>query len=86
MPKRRSLAQIRISFLNGVILPKMPYIKSDKTPLEAENGWNNMLIRLIKLILFLAIVGFIGLTGFAFFGDMAPRTAPQSSTVTLNGD
>ncbi len=45
-----------------------------------------MLIRLIKLILFLAIVGFIGLTGFAFFGDMAPRTAPQSSTVTLNGD
>ncbi|MCI2393697.1 hypothetical protein MN186_04350 [Aliiroseovarius sp. N1F302] len=44
-----------------------------------------MLIRLIKLLLFLAIVGFIGLTGFAFFGDMEPRTAPQSSTVTLDG-
>ena len=44
-----------------------------------------MLIRLIKLIFFLAIIGLIGLTGFAFFGDMSPRTAPQSSTVTLNG-
>lgn len=85
MPKRRPLAQIRISFLNGVILREMPYIKSGKTPLEAENGWKDMLIRLIKLVFFLAVVGFIGLTGFAFFGDMAPRTAPQSSTVTLNG-
>ncbi|UWQ15954.1 hypothetical protein K3556_08375 [Aliiroseovarius sp. M344] len=74
-----------ISFLNGVILQEMPYIKSDKTPLEADNGWNDMLIRLIKLIFFLAIIGLIGLTGFAFFGDMSPRTAPQSSTVTLNG-
>lgn len=44
-----------------------------------------MLIRLIKLLIFLAVVGFIGLTGFAFFGDMSPRTAPQSSSVTLNG-
>ena len=74
-----------ISFLNGVILQEMPYIKSDKTPLEADNGWNDMLIRLIKLIFFLAISGLIGLTGVAFFGDLSPRTAPQSSTVTLNG-
>ncbi|MCK8463561.1 hypothetical protein MUY35_06825 [Aliiroseovarius sp. S1339] len=59
--------------------------KSDKIPLEAENRWNDMLIRLIKLVLFLAVVGLIGLTGFSFFGDMAPRTAPQSSTVTLDG-
>ncbi|WP_298570919.1 hypothetical protein [uncultured Aliiroseovarius sp.] len=44
-----------------------------------------MLFRLIKLLFFMTILGLIGLTGYAFLGDMSPRTAPQSTTVTLNG-
>ncbi|WP_432450063.1 hypothetical protein [Aliiroseovarius marinus] len=44
-----------------------------------------MLIRLIKLLFFLGLLAGIGLTGYAYLGDMSPRVAPQSTTVTLNG-
>ena len=41
--------------------------------------------RLIKLLVFLVCVGFVALVGYAYLGDMSPRVAPQSTTVTLNG-
>ena len=42
-----------------------------------------MLGRLIKIILVLVVLGFAGLAAYAFLGDLAPRPAAQSRTITL---
>lgn len=45
-----------------------------------------MLKGLIKLVFVLAVLGFIGLAGYAYFGDLSPRTGEHSLTVTLDAD
>ncbi len=45
-----------------------------------------MIRKLLKLVFFLAVIGFVALAGYAWFGDLAPRPATNSLTVTLDGN
>jgi cell division protein YceG involved in septum cleavage len=45
-----------------------------------------MLRALFRVVLVVAVLGFVGLAGYAYFGDLSPRTQQQSVTVTLDAD
>lgn len=41
-------------------------------------------MRLLKLLVVVVLLGFAGLTGYAYLGDMAPRTAEMKVPVELD--
>jgi hypothetical protein len=45
-----------------------------------------MIGRLVKFLVVVLVLGVIGLVGFAYIGDLAPESAEQSQTVTLDAN
>lgn len=43
-------------------------------------------MRLIKILVGLLVLAFAGLAGYAYFGDMAPRTSEMRQPVALDLD
>ena len=81
--------------LNGVILPKRPYINvmtAAQRPLNRQNRGILHMWRLIKAILTLAILAGLGLIAYAYVGpiffpaDFAAPTEQISVPVTLDTD
>lgn len=42
--------------------------------------------RLIRIVFYLAVLGTAGLAGYAYLGDLSPRTGEIRQTVVLDAD
>jgi hypothetical protein len=91
-PNRLCAAEFRIVTLNGVILPKRPYINmaqpgtrsGDRQTTGRENMW-----RLIKTLFILVLLAAVAFVAYAYAGplffpnDFAPPSTQITQPVTL---
>lgn len=96
------LPSVKLSVLNGVNSPEMPYIIRISSPslfgrtkqpgIEQSRATienkrrQDRMFRLLKLIFILAILAFLGLVGYAYLGDMTPERGEITEPVELNVD
>lgn len=44
------------------------------------------MVKILKACVFLSLIGFAGLTGYAYLGDLTPRTSLTSQEIKINVD
>lgn len=72
--------------VNGVISPKMPYIKTTKRHQIAQRTAQeaDTVIRFIKILFYLFILLAALVVGYAYLGDLSPATEEVVEPVTLD--
>ncbi|WP_211301673.1 hypothetical protein [Defluviimonas denitrificans] len=92
---------VKLSALNGVNSPELPYICFREQPFRLEKAGaksrdragpgkdkkrQDKMVRIFKFLLLLALIAFVGLVGYAYLGDMTPERSDVTVPVDLNVD
>ena len=93
------LPMVKLSALNGVNSPELPYICFREQPFRLEKAGatgrdragpgkdkkrQDTMVRIFKFLLLLALIAFVGLVGYAYLGDMTPERSDVTVPVDLN--